>query len=187
MKHSVIKYLPCKEDLNFCLFRKYSVQGLRCDLYANYRNVFTVRRSNRNSRPQATWYSLTSGACYHCHLATQVRIKLCSAARCAGVRLAMTTELWLKKPGRTGRDLPLRAPLIPFPGWDPGDQIYNENGAFLLFLDCFSAIAMVPTSYIYLPATILYLLASRIVRQANDSPESPLSICALQLAVSLIL
>ena len=29
---------------------------------------------------------------------------------------------WLEKPGGggTGRDLPLRAPVIPFPGWDPG-------------------------------------------------------------------
>ena len=31
------------------------------------------------------------------------------------------------------------------------------------------------------------ILASRIVRQPNDSPESPLSICALRLVVSLIL
>ena len=31
------------------------------------------------------------------------------------------------------------------------------------------------------------ILASRIVRQPNDSPGSPLSICALRLAVSLIL
>ena len=28
--------------------------------------------------------------------------------------------IWLEKPGGTGRDLPLRAPLIPLPGWDPG-------------------------------------------------------------------
>ena len=33
--------------------------------------------------------------------------------------------------GGNGRDLPLRAPLIPFPGWDPGDPRYNENGPFL--------------------------------------------------------
>ena len=26
--------------------------------------------------------------------------------------------------GGTGRDLPLRAPLIPFPGWDPGPDSY---------------------------------------------------------------
>ena len=31
------------------------------------------------------------------------------------------------------------------------------------------------------------ILASRIVRQPNDSPGSPLSICALRLAVNLIL
>ena len=31
------------------------------------------------------------------------------------------------------------------------------------------------------------VLASRIVRQPNDSPGSPLSICALRLAVRLIL
>ena len=33
----------------------------------------------------------------------------------------------------------------------------------------------------------LTVLASRIVRQPNDSPGYPLSICALRLAVSLIL
>ena len=31
------------------------------------------------------------------------------------------------------------------------------------------------------------ILASRIVRQPNDSPGSPLSICALRLVVNLIL
>ena len=47
--------------------------------------------------------------------------------------------------GGTGRDLPLRAPLISLPGWDPGGggPIYNKNGPFLLLLDCFSAIAIV--------------------------------------------
>ena len=45
--------------------------------------------------------------------------------------------------GGTGRDLPLRVPLISLPGWDPGDPIYNENGPFLLLFDCFSAIAIV--------------------------------------------
>ena len=50
---------------------------------------------------------------------------------------------WRNWGGGTGRDLPLRAPLIPFPGWDPGVPIYNENGPFLLLLDCFSAIAIV--------------------------------------------
>ena len=45
--------------------------------------------------------------------------------------------------GGTGRDLLLRAPSISFPGWDPGGPIYNENGPFLLLLDCFSAIAIV--------------------------------------------
>ena len=34
------------------------------------------------------------------------------------------------------------APLIPSPGWDPGDPIYNENGPFLLLLYCFSATAI---------------------------------------------
>ena len=43
----------------------------------------------------------------------------------------------------TGRDLPLRTPSIPFLGWDPGGPIYNENGPFLLILDCFSAITIV--------------------------------------------
>ena len=33
----------------------------------------------------------------------------------------------------------------------------------------------------------LTILASRIVKQPNDSPGSPLSICALRLTVSLIL
>ena len=45
--------------------------------------------------------------------------------------------------GGTGGDIPLRAPLIQFSGWGQGDPIYNENGPFLLFLDCFSAIAIV--------------------------------------------
>ena len=45
--------------------------------------------------------------------------------------------------GGTGRDLPLRAPSIPIPGWDPRGPIYNENGPFLLILDCFSAISIV--------------------------------------------
>ena len=46
--------------------------------------------------------------------------------------------------GGTGRDLPLRAPLIPFPGWDRGGGvIYNENEPFLLLFDCFSAIAII--------------------------------------------
>ena len=39
--------------------------------------------------------------------------------------------------GGTGRDLPLRAPLISLPGWDPGGPIYNENVPFLLLWDCF--------------------------------------------------
>ena len=45
--------------------------------------------------------------------------------------------------GGTGRDLPLRAPSIQFPGWHPGGPIYNENGPFLLLLGCFLAIAIV--------------------------------------------
>ena len=40
--------------------------------------------------------------------------------------------------GGTGRDLPLRAPLIPFPGRDPGDPIYNIMGPFYFFLTVFS-------------------------------------------------
>ena len=53
---------------------------------------------------------------------------------------------WLEKPVWTGRDLPLRAPVISNsiswvgPG---GDHIYNENGQFLLLLVCFSATAIV--------------------------------------------
>ena len=43
----------------------------------------------------------------------------------------------------TGRDLLLRAPVIPSPGWDREDPIYNENMPFLLLLDCFSATAIV--------------------------------------------
>ena len=45
--------------------------------------------------------------------------------------------------GGTGRDLPLRTPLIPFPGRDPGDPIYNKIGPFYFFLTVFSAIAIV--------------------------------------------
>ena len=74
---------------------------------------------------------------------------------------------WTTCPGwrnrGTGRDLPLllllllllllsseetffdllRAPLIPFRGWDPGDQYITEKGPFLLLLDCFLAIPLV--------------------------------------------
>ena len=53
---------------------------------------------------------------------------------------------WLEKPGGggTGRDLPLRAPLVSLPGWDlGGGPIYNENGPFLLLLDCFPEITLV--------------------------------------------
>ena len=32
--------------------------------------------------------------------------------------------------GGTGRDLPLRAPSIQFPGWDPGDQYITKMGPF---------------------------------------------------------
>ena len=50
----------------------------------------------------------------------------------------VTLRAWLEKPGGgTGRDLPLRVPLFPFPGCDLGDPIYNENGPFLLLLNCF--------------------------------------------------
>ena len=60
-----------------------------------------------------------------------------------GERNARAACTWLEKPGWTGRDLPLRTPLIPSPGWDRGDPIYNENGPLLLLLDCFSATAIV--------------------------------------------
>ena len=36
-----------------------------------------------------------------------------------------------------GRDLPLRARLIPIPGWDPGDPIYNKMGPFYFFQTVF--------------------------------------------------
>ena len=49
---------------------------------------------------------------------------------------------WVEKLVDRG-DLPLRAPVIPSPGWDRGDPIYNENGPFLLLLDCFSATEIV--------------------------------------------
>ena len=84
--------------------------------------------------------------------------------------------------GRDRGDLPLRAPLISFPGWDPGGPIYNKNEPFLLLLDCFSAVAIVvwmvlgplrhlrtlflgapkakssPTSGIISPALVLFVL-----------------------------
>ena len=70
----------------------------------------------------------------------------------------MPSVALLEKPGGgergTGRDLPLRAPLIPFPGRDPGDLIYNENGPFLLLLNCFSAIAMVALAVLQGPGDI---------------------------------
>ena len=66
---------------------------------------------------------------------------------CSRSALEFCFEPWLEKPGAggggAGRDLPLRAPSIPFPGWDPGGPIYNENGPFLLLLDCFSPFAIV--------------------------------------------
>ena len=39
--------------------------------------------------------------------------------------------------GGTGRDIPLRAPLIPFPAWDPGDPIYNKMGPSYFFWTVF--------------------------------------------------
>ena len=40
---------------------------------------------------------------------------------------------WLEKPGGgTGRDLPLRTPLISFPGWDPGNQYITKMDPFCL-------------------------------------------------------
>ena len=42
-----------------------------------------------------------------------------------------TKLAWLEKPGGGGgtrRDLPFRAPLIPFSEWDQGDPINNKNG-----------------------------------------------------------
>ena len=73
---------------------------------------------------------------------------------CTGLCMKVTFILFpIKKyvptiAGETGADRegpspPPRAPSIPFPGWDPGGPIYNENGPFLLLLDCFSAIAIV--------------------------------------------
>ena len=44
---------------------------------------------------------------------------------------------WLEKPGGTGRDLPLRAPLISFHGWDPGGAIYTKMGPFYFFWTVF--------------------------------------------------
>ena len=32
--------------------------------------------------------------------------------------------------GGTGKDLPLLAPSIPFPGWNPGDQYITKMGLF---------------------------------------------------------
>ena len=70
-----------------------------------------------------------------------------------GERLCMMSQpcipcllTWLEKPegGGTGRDLPLRAPSIPFLGWDPeGPNINTTKSALLPLLDCFSAIAIV--------------------------------------------
>ena len=46
--------------------------------------------------------------------------------------------------GGTGRDLPLRAPLIPLPGWDPGTQYITKWALFtslwLFFSNCNSCI-----------------------------------------------
>ena len=39
--------------------------------------------------------------------------------------------------GDRGGDLPLRAPLIPYPGRDPGDRIHNKMGPFYFFLTVF--------------------------------------------------
>ena len=47
--------------------------------------------------------------------------------------------------GGTGKDLPLRTPLIPFPGWDPGGTQYITQWALftslgLFFSNCNSCI-----------------------------------------------
>ena len=39
--------------------------------------------------------------------------------------------------GGTRSDLPLRAPLISAPGWDPEDPIYKEMGPFYFSLAVF--------------------------------------------------
>ena len=53
---------------------------------------------------------------------------------------------WLEKPGGGGGDREGSSPPGPINSisWvGPGEQIYNENGLFLLLLGCFSAIAVV--------------------------------------------
>ena len=44
--------------------------------------------------------------------------------------LILASDIMAGETGGTGRGLPLRAPLIPLPGWDPGNPIYNENEPF---------------------------------------------------------
>ena len=48
-----------------------------------------------------------------------------------------------EKGGGNGRDLPLRAPLIPFPGGDPVGTKILRKWSLLLLLNRFSAIAIV--------------------------------------------
>ena len=45
--------------------------------------------------------------------------------------------------GGRGREGPSPGSTNSISWWDPGDQKYNENGPFLLLLNCFSAISIV--------------------------------------------
>ena len=51
---------------------------------------------------------------------------------------------WRNRGGGTGRDLPLPAPSISFPGWDPGGQYITKMGPFYfswtVFNNCNSCI-----------------------------------------------
>ena len=64
-------------------------------------------------------------------------VRVCHFIFCSCVNMAGET-------GGTGSDLPPPGPSN-FISWvEPGlDPIYNENGPFLLLLDCFSATAIV--------------------------------------------
>ena len=69
--------------------------------------------------------------------------KQCTTQRCkcrkAGVLCTSCRHSsWLEKPGWTGRTFPSGAPLIPFPGWDPGTQYITKMDPFYFSWTVFS-------------------------------------------------
>ena len=66
-----------------------------------------------------------------------------------GITTTLAVTIMAGETGGTGRDLPLRAPLAPFPGGDQGVPIYNENGPIFLSFNCFSTFTIVALVFFF--------------------------------------